>query len=267
MLYAVYGTGEAPLKIESVGYTSDPKKARFGPARRDQYIIHYVLDGKGYFNGAPVVKGQGFLITPHSFERYYPDKNDAWRFIWFIFTDVKMEEFFARYDADPKTKIFTFHDFLEAENVVLKIKSNHNRICDRLLLLEWFLSVFNANAPALREKNDSHKNEYIRFATEYIENNIYEPISVSTLTQLLGISQPYLYTIFKDTFSVSPKTYLTERKLYHAKKLLVETNLSVSEIARSVGFEDALAFSKFFSKNENINPTRFREKHKDTQKI
>lgn len=258
MRYSVYASGDAPLKIDTIGYTDDPKFSRFGPARRNQYIIHYVLGGKGYFNGAPVKKGQGFLITPNTFENYYPDKNDPWRYIWVISTDKTMEQIFPLYHADPKTQVFSFTRFHETENTVLKIKSNQNRIFDRYVLLEWFLTVFNSHNAHTAAQGNLHREEYIRFVTEYIENNIYQPISIQTLTQLLGVSQPYLYTIFKERFSVSTKQYLTERKLYHAKKLLTNTDLSISEIARSVGFEDVLAFSKFFSKNERVSPSVFR---------
>ena len=54
----------------------------FGPAMRDYYKIHYVLNGKGTFEVAgktyPLQKGQGFLIVPHSVVHYKADQDDPW---------------------------------------------------------------------------------------------------------------------------------------------------------------------------------------------
>ena len=57
----------------------------------------------------------------------------------------------------------------------------------------------------------------------------------------------------------SPKKYIAACKLSEAKRLLLETGLRISEVAMAVGFEDALAFSKFFSKNMGVSPTAFRD--------
>ena len=44
----------------------------------------------------------------------------------------------------------------------------------------------------------------------------------------------------------------------HAKKLLTETDMSITEIANSVGYSDALAFSKAFSSKEKLSPQKYR---------
>lgn len=47
-----------------IGCSSDPRVTRYGPTRRNQYLIHYVFSGTGIFNGHTVKAGQGFLTTP-----------------------------------------------------------------------------------------------------------------------------------------------------------------------------------------------------------
>ena len=74
-----------------MGYSAEPTETRFGPSVRNSYIIHYVLSGKGYFNGNPVKKGQGFLITHNMKEHYYPDSDDPWNFLWVISDDKKAQ--------------------------------------------------------------------------------------------------------------------------------------------------------------------------------
>ena len=50
------------IQIKVVGTENVRSEAKWGPGVRDVYIIHYVLTGKGYFNGKPVKKDQGFFI-------------------------------------------------------------------------------------------------------------------------------------------------------------------------------------------------------------
>ena len=85
MRYNLYAyNGNDAFGIYSIGYSDDKLVTRFGPAQRNNYIIHYVLSGHGYFNNHIVKKGQGFLITPGMIEHYYPDSKTPWAFLWII---------------------------------------------------------------------------------------------------------------------------------------------------------------------------------------
>ncbi len=255
MMYFVYPLGNAPLKLTQLGYCNDIKKARFGPSRRKYYIVHYVLKGRGFFNGNPVKQGQGFLITPYSFEHYYPDEREPWEFVWALTDDKNMEELFQSYPVDPKTNIFSFSDIQAAERYAHTIERHHFEWLPASVLLEWFLRLYNSHQHTV--KNGGLK-DYLTVATEYVETNIHQKITVQTLTELLGISQAYLFKLFQKQYSLSPKNYLSSRKLFHAKKLLQETQFSITQIARSVGFDDVLSFSKFFAKHEKQSPTDYR---------
>jgi len=57
------------LGIRSMGYESNGSLAHWGPGVRNYFILHYVFEGKGYFNGSPVTKGNGFLICPNKLHR------------------------------------------------------------------------------------------------------------------------------------------------------------------------------------------------------
>ena len=260
MLYYVYPNGTAPLRIVQLGYCNDVQKARFGPSqRRPYYIVTYVIKGRGFFNGNLVEKGQGFLITPYSFEHYYPDENNPWEFVWALTDDENMAEIFQTYNANPNSKIFSFADIQAAESFAHKVVYHHQTLLPASVLLEWFLNLYNSHQPV--GVNVGRK-DYLAVATEYIETNIHQKIAVKTLTELLGISQAYLFKLFQKQYSLSPKDYISTRKLFHAKKILRESDFSITEIAQSVGFDDVLSFSRFFSKNEGRSPTKYRSQSK-----
>ena len=60
-----------PVYISAFGMETEWQKARWGPGRRTEGIVHYVLRGEGVFNGHLVRENQGFYISPNSFCEYY----------------------------------------------------------------------------------------------------------------------------------------------------------------------------------------------------
>lgn len=246
------------LNIGSIGYSDDIKVTHYGPAQRKLYIIHYVLSGKGYFNGNPVRAGQGFLIYPNSHEHYYADKENPWSFIWIISDDKKTEPIFERYNADKRTQIFEYDNIKTLAQTRDFLLSASKSSYSSMRMLEYFLHIFN-NQNKLQKSNENSADMYFDYASEYIKLNIFKPVRVSELTKVLGISQPYLYKIFTEKCGVPPKKYISLRKADEAKRLLSETTLTINEISLSVGYENVLDFFKFFKKTCGITPTQYRK--------
>lgn len=244
------------IKIVSIGYAENPSVTRFN-GQRDRFIVHYVLSGCGYFNGEKINAGKGFLITPNMQESYYPDKKDPWKFLWFIFDDPKAENFFNEYGADEKTHIFTFENLEILKETAQEVVRARDQRIDSTKLLEIFLRIFNSQKKK-SATNHSSVDTYFDFSINYIHANLHTQITVNKLTELLGVSQPYLYSIFKEKTGVSPKQYIDELRIDKAKRLLNDTSLSITQIASSVGFPDVLSFSKFFSAREKQSPTNYR---------
>ena len=243
--------------INNIGYSADVNVTHFGPGQRDLYIIHYVISGKGYFNGCKVSKGQGFLITPGMAEHYYPDTEKPWAFHWVIFINPIAEKLFEKYNANPKTHIFEYRNtyaIIDAINHLSEKKSLYTSS----ELLEIFLHMFN-NQGHIQKNSEKAADIYYHYAVSYINTNLFHSITVEDLTEILGITQPYLYNIFISKCGISPKKYITSRKLSKAKQLLLGTDMSISEIAASVGYTDALNFSKLFKQNTGYSPKAFRE--------
>jgi AraC family transcriptional regulator of arabinose operon len=249
---------QAP-KIYSIGFSDDPRVTRFGPSVRNQYIIHYVLSGKGSFNGNKVEKGQGFLIVPGMYEEYHSDESDPWSFLWIISEDPMMEYFFSRHCANEETSIFKFYNLYELDLIAKPLMSATNSFSSMTRISELFLHIFNACVAAESKPKKPITRIYLDFSVNYIKTNLHLPISVNDLCNTIGITQPYLYRIFKQELGLSPKQFILSCKLSEAKKLLLNTELSISQIADSVGYENVLEFSKFFSKQTNLSPTAYRQ--------
>lgn len=260
MRYSIFSDNSpSPLEIYTMGFGADAEITRFGPGKRDFYIIHYVTKGKGYYNGNVVTEGQGFLIFPGQLEEYFCDKSNPWEFFWVISSDDNMKEIFERYNANVDTLIFDYDSVPIVKKIAGEIILQNNEIVDSLKMLEMFLRILNSHVYTKKTSQYKLNSEiYLDFCLSYIEANIYKKIMVSELTGLLGVSQPYLYKIFSRHFNMSAKKYITWHKINRAKKLLIETEMSVTQIANSVGYNDILAFSKAFSQKEKMSPQKYR---------
>lgn len=266
MRYRVFSIGELPvLKIHNIGYSCDLIGTTFLDRKNDFHLIGYVLSGKGLYNGNPISAGQGFLFTPNVTENLLPDESDPLEIIWFSSTDPNFNNLIPYFNAD-NTKIFT-HDsppeLFELRDFVISDK--RNTVSDSKML-EMFFSVFKYHQKSQISDSSSGtaSERYVDFSVNYIKSHYNKNIKVSNLTTLLGISQPYLYRIFNEAFGKSPKAFICEYRINHAKKLLTETDMTISEISASVGYSDSFSFSKAFSRLCGFSPSEYRNMHKAT---
>jgi len=259
----IYSAGTFPLlHIRYMGCNRRSHPVNIGPMLRNSYIIHYVTRGRGCYNGNPVETGQGFLIYPGHVEEYHADPEDPWELLWVVSEDENMEKLFPAYKADPNTGIFSYDHVSAVCHTADTMLLMSNRVVGGGELLELFLSIYKHQDSPLRGQADQSRTQsYVDFALQYIHMNYQSAITVGELTQILGISQPYLFRIFHAATGKSPKQYLGDYRLLQARKLLTETTLSVAEVAASVGYGDALAFSKFFRGRQGISPQHYRQKY------
>ena len=82
-------------------------------------------------------------------------------------------------------------------------------------------------------------------------------LSVSYLAALCGISEVYFRKLFLNSFGVSPKEYMIQKRMDYAKNLLKSGDFSISEIATLCGYTESCHFSREFSKREGISPNQY----------
>ncbi|MNN42803.1 HTH-type transcriptional activator RhaS [compost metagenome] len=94
-------------------------------------------------------------------------------------------------------------------------------------------------------------------AIRWISLQFHQQISIDQIAATLGYHRGHLSKAFKQRTGLSPKQYLLKMRMDKAKGLL-EGTLSVDQVASSVGFNDALYFSKQFRKYFGIPPSEYR---------
>ena len=97
-------------------------------------------------------------------------------------------------------------------------------------------------------------------AKSYMEDNYAYDIHISDVALHACLERSYLYRLFMRHEGCSPMEYLTHLRLSHARGMLKEDSLSISEIAAAVGFFDASHFSKAFLKKYGTSPGEYRKR-------
>ncbi len=93
----------------------------------------------------------------------------------------------------------------------------------------------------------------------YLEKHIFDiDLSVERIIEKSGVSGTYFRKCFSKVYGVSPKEYICEKRLLHARSILDGGDFgSIAAVARSVGFEDALYFGKVFKKKYGVSPSGY----------
>ncbi len=99
-----------------------------------------------------------------------------------------------------------------------------------------------------------------------MEANIEEPISPSTLASDVGMSTRQLERLFRRYLNRSPKRYYMELRLQKARNLLMQTDMSVINVALACGFSSPSHFSKCYRSHYDTTPYRERGTHSADQK-
>jgi AraC-like DNA-binding protein len=125
-------------------------------------------------------------------------------------------------------------------------------------LLEIFAQQLSLFANEILIEQDEREPYRVRLARAYISNHQSEYFSLSDLARSVHVSTFYLCKIFKKATGLTFIEFRNRLRIKMAKKLLVNPNLSVSEIAYSVGFQSLTQFNRLFRRTVGESPTAFR---------
>ncbi|HXZ85511.1 MAG TPA: AraC family transcriptional regulator, partial [Myxococcota bacterium] len=95
-------------------------------------------------------------------------------------------------------------------------------------------------------------------ALRYIDAHLADVLSNSKLAELSHASESHFIRLFRRTFGCTPARHVQERRVSNAAELLVQTRLSIDEIAERCGFANRYHFTRVFAQRMAQPPARFR---------
>ena len=122
--------------------------------------------------------------------------------------------------------------------------------------------------PASHQENLTQSNDdlslpdSLRNSLQLMRANIEEPLSVEELASCVGISRRRLERLFQTHLEATPSRYYLELRITQARRLLLQTNNSVANIAVACGFLSSTHFSHCFKDYFGASPSQARQKHR-----
>lgn len=263
-----YNSSDAlSLRVCNSGRQECDPSYQWGPGVKPNYIIHYVIRGKGcyYASGKEyrLSSGDAFLIFPNDEITYRADDEDPWEYCWVGFSGFNAAEMVSYTDFSHSVPVLhpEFGEILQ--NTIDEISASHGESpAQKLFMAGHLLTMLGmfAESAQLRQKLKPTAEEYVSQAENFINDNYSQPLSVDDIAAHINISRSQLFRAFKEKYSQGPKEYLTALRISHACEMLENTSLSVISIANSVGFSDHLYFSTVFKKLKGLSPSDFRKR-------
>ena len=242
----------------------------YGPATRSEYLLHYIIDGKGQFttNGKTwnLKKHDSFFIFPNETTVYSADQETPWSYIWIGFNGLKAYEYLQHAGFSDTNRIGHFHCEEKlvqcVENILSSYKLTYYNQLNRHIQLQNFFAYLIQEHETLTDNTELtgnyQKQSYVIYAMNYIEQNYQNNISITNLCERLGITRSYLTRLFKEALHTSPYDYLLNVRIDKAVSLLKYTSLPVGQISTLVGYQDPLVFSKTFKQKTGYSPKSYR---------
>ncbi|OLS03697.1 helix-turn-helix domain-containing protein [Tissierella creatinophila] len=193
-------------------------------------------------------------IDPSFFKRYYDDAEDT-----FFYTDSsnkRVQEDEEYYKLREYISILLFE-------VVSKLDDYEDLTEETLLqmmyhLLNNFHYLFYEGENL--EEDELQLQRYHRIV-KYLSNNYMNKVSLQDIADKEFLSSQYLSYKIKETFGLGFNEYLNQIRVEESTKLLLDSDLSISEISEEVGFSHVRYFNKHFKLHYNMTPLQYRKKY------
>ena len=117
-----------------------------------------------------------------------------------------------------------------------------------------------AELPSMEKKSlDVKKNSALYPAISYMDSHPTEMITMKSMAELCHLSESYFSRLFSKELGENFSTYVNRKKIERSKKLLRDSQMSVSQIAKEVGYQDAGHYIRLFKRFEGVTPTIYRQ--------
>lgn len=286
-IYPIYNFGVNTININAE-FTSKPiTLGNFVPYHcHDYYEINYVISGSCWQhiqnNTYKMTDGELMILSPGAFHSVYAEpgttavnilmKKEYITTLYekhkrllknsFLTNLINEETAFFIFDCNSATNInqsvISFSKIKHAVSGITSIEYSFAASLLRVILYELITEYENDKLPLLQKSNSRTQENKDAQILEYITANL-TTITVSDLQKKFGFSRMGLYRFIKNKTGNSYAVYVGSQKLDRAMQMLENTDMNITTIAQSIGFQSKEYFCRFFKKQIHYTPTEFRK--------
>ena len=223
------------------------------------YEIEYVISGNGTYtiNGQPFPMKSGMLyfMTPTDFHSVYTEKAEIINVMFSesIITSAHLAPF--TYHAAPKT--LPIPEVMQPFFMTLleEVVEYQEDLAYSAALLNCLLLKLARNLLSYGEDSWNSTAQKIHF---YLINHFRDQVSLEDVAQYVGLTPTYVSAVFKKEMGKGFKKYLDDLRFAYARKLLLYSDMSVTQVCGESGFEDYPNFIRRFKEYFGVTPTEMR---------
>lgn len=130
----------------------------------------------------------------------------------------------------------------------------------------WLINYLKNIFPQLIDMKNNTSYRNIKTTKDFIHENIDKDLSLDFIADKIGLTPNYLSKLFKNIEGINFIDYVTQKRLKTAGKMLLKTDLTISEICHKVGYNNPSYFNTRFKKHFGCTPTKYRITNKTTKK-
>jgi len=226
------------------------------------HLLIYCLDGAAHATIGKhhyTVQAGDLLIMPSGVaHRYESDSNTPWTIYWMHIQGSLSHLFMRRLSAEYGIKRIGIHQAItDAFDRLLTMHKGQPKLEKylesaqqaRLLLTQLIAPAAVQSSPTSEQHIHTVFNSLLS-----------ESCSLEYLAKQLDVSRTSLRRLTQKYFKQSPMAYFNKLKMERAALMIEQTELSVGAIAKGLGFQDALYFSRAFKKYHGESPSSFKER-------
>lgn len=253
---------ELPLYLENMGL----QRCQDHMIRQEGYSFPQILySTKG--SGTLVIDGKKRAVPPGSAifmpagypHEYYAD-GDVWDIHWIVPSGYAADDILRKFGLE-KPEIYQLSDTHTLEHIFRKMHdairadSIYGNMRASGFLYDFLIEFYRLISPASTAAATSPA---LMRAVDHINYSFDSRITMEELCRVSGVSKQHLCLLFRNTLKLRPMEYVAKRRIQEAKALLISTEISIEEIAETVGFGSESYFCKLFKRYEGITPSTFR---------
>lgn len=222
------------------------------------YECVFYLNGKGKITVSnEVYNYSGPTINIVSPGKKHDEETEEFSQIYIVLFEIDDKSLFkptCLISLDDETRNLFIDIFDKISQEEKNRKSYHYKI------MNSYFEIVLSHCLRLTNKTVTHKHnaELVTRVKSYMKENYNQNIDFMAIASSYGYSYDRFRHIFVQETGTSLNQYLLNCRLYAAKQMLINTNLTVKEIAFECGFKSEVYFNIFFTKRMNISPLKFR---------
>lgn len=261
-----------PFYLEMAGISYCDGTYRMKRQDSAETVVEYIVEGRGYLNvngeNYAATAGDVYILRKNTTHTYWSDAKSPWVKIFFNIRGSLAEKILDEYQLGGSGRVVLEADGLEQDfrDMLEDLQDStvgQTERFDRAVLkfLEIVIKLTNMQrAAGTRKDNLMSVEKEMNTLIEYITMNPRRIVSNQELADVIFRSKDYVIKRFFANFGVTPYDYQIQQKMFSARNMLANMNLSVKEIANALGYDDQHYFSYMFKKRCGMSPTQYRKK-------